>query len=488
MRKHLLLCLGLLFATCLTAGEHHYTFTEEAQRIYTDIFALELDRAATDIVTFRQANPTNLVAEHLESYLDFFHLYLSGDEGMDARLEDRFDRRYDVLSQGSETDPFTKYALAENYLHRSLIELRFERHLSAFRNLNRANKLLRANAKDFPDFLPNYKDLGLLHAAVGSIPPSYKWGVELFSSLNGEIAEGRAEIQRALLDTESPFYLETAVVAAFVELHLAGDADGAYEMVQRLPLQPARNGLHCFVSANLAMHSGRNDEALRLLEAQPRGGTATDFPYLDFMLGLSKLRSLDPVARIHFQSFINRYAGRHFKEEARQKIAWAYLLKGDEEAYRRSILEIGGGSRAGGDEHAAREAAGDRPPHAGLLRSRLLFDGNYGTRASAQLDQIEFGTLNKDEQLEYLYRRGRVAEALEQYDDALTYYAQTVALGRDHPAYFACKSALQAGMVEETRGNRTAAAAHFRVCLSISPSEYKVGLHTLANAGLNRVE
>ncbi|NJC27663.1 hypothetical protein [Neolewinella antarctica] len=483
-----LLFLCLFTATSLTAGERYYDFNDRAQAIYTEIFALELDRAELDIQAFRRTNPTNLVAEHLESYLDFFQLYLSGNERLDARLESRFDRRHEALESGDDDDPFYRYALAENYLHRSLIDLRFERYLAAFRNLNRANKLLRDNAERFPAFLPNYKDLGVLHAAVGSIPPSYKWGVELFSSLNGTIAEGRREMQRALLDTESPFYLETTVVAAFVELHLAGNPERAYRMVNELALNPEASGLHCFVRANLAIYNGRNAEAIRILEAQPRGGTATDFPYLDFMLGLAKVRSLDPLARIHFQSFISRYAGRHFKEEARQKIAWSYLLQGDEQNYRKTILNINGGSNAGGDENAAREAAADRPPHVGLLRARLLFDGNYCTRARAQLNAIDQQTLTELEKLEFLYRTGRVYEGLKDYENALSFYGQTVTKGRDNPAYFACKSALQAGLVEEKRSNNQLAEEHFRTCLDISPAEYKAGLHTLANAGLSRVK
>ena len=468
-------------------GERYYEFTPPAKAIYEDIFNLELDAAQTGINKFRSAYPTNLAAEHLESYLDFFRLYLSGNERLDTELEARFDRRHERLEQGDESSPYYNYVLAENYLHRSLIDLRFERHLAAFRDLNRANKLLRDNAKQFPDFLLNYKDLGLLHAAVGSIPPSYKWGVELFSSLSGTIAEGQAEMRQALLDKQSPFYLETAVLAAFLELHLADNPAKAYRMINELNLRPKESGLDCFVKANLAMHHGRNDEAMRILEAQPRGGTAADFPYLDFMLGLAKIRSLDPLARIHFQSFNLRYSGRHFKEEAQQKIAWSYLLQNNPTAYRKAMLAIEGGSKAGGDQNATREAAAERPPHLGLLRARLLFDGNYCTRALAQLNAIEQLQLSEDEQLEFTYRTGRVHEGLKDYESALSFYHRTVHAGRDNPAYFACKSALQAGLVEEKRGNKARAAEHFETCLSISPAEYRTGLHLLANAGLNRV-
>jgi tetratricopeptide (TPR) repeat protein len=469
-------------------NEKYYAFTSPAETIYNRVMSLDLDGAQTDIDAFRSKFPTNLVAEHLESYLDFFRLYLKGDERLDDRLSARFDRRINALDQGDENSPYYRFALAEARLHRSLIHLRFERHLAAFRELNKANKLLRDNAKLFPDFLLTYKDLGLLHAAVGSIPPQYKWGVELFSSLNGTIPEGRAEMELALADRDSPFLLETEVLFAFLELHLAGQQEAAYQKIKGLGLTPKTNALHCFILANLAMRSGRNEVALGILEEQPRGGRVADFPYLDFMLGLAKLRTLDPRARIHFQSFSVRYSGRHFKEEAQQKIAWAYWLEGDDAGYRRAMERIGGGSQAGGDQNAAREAARQRPPHSALLRARLLFDGNYCTRARATLEAIDQETLTDQEHLEYLYRTGRVLDGLADYDGAISFYLRTVQVGRKNPAFFACKSALQAGLIEEKRGQNTQAKQYFNTCLSISPAEYKTGLHLLAKAGLNRVK
>lgn len=469
-------------------SEYFYTLTPQAQAIYNRVMKLDLNGAQADLDYLRKVAPTNLAAHHLESYIDFFQLYLNGDENLDEQLSARFDRRIEALELGDQSSPYYRYALAEARLHRSLIHLRFERHLSAFRELNKANKLLRDNARLFPDFLLTYKDLGLLHAAVGSIPPQYKWGVELFSSLNGTIEEGRKEMELALTDRNSPFLLETEVLYAFLELHLADEPETAFKKINALGLTPKTNAVHCFVLANLAMRSGRNDLALRLLEAQPRGGATADFPYLDFMLGLAKLRTLNPKARIHFQSFNVRYAGRHFKEEARQKIAWSYWLEGDEAGYRRAMNGIGGGSQAGGDQNAEREAARQRPPQPDLLRARLLFDGNYCTRARALLEKIDVSTLTEEENLEFLYRTGRVLDGLNDYEGALSFYLRTVQVGQNNPAFYACKSALQAGLIEEKRKKKTRAAQYFNQCLSISPAEYKTGLHLLAKAGLDRVK
>jgi hypothetical protein len=487
MLRAFLFCGFFLLAISGWATDYYYDFHPQAAAVYEQIMRLELDDAQREIDQIRKRTPTNLVTHHLESYLDFFRLYLSGRESLRHKLEARFDQRITALKQGNPDDPYYRYVLAEVRLHRSLVHLRFEKHLAAFREINRANKLLRANAKEYPEFLLTYKDLGLLHAAVGSIPPQYKWGVELFSSLNGTIQEGREELRRAVNMPNNPFRQETAVLFAYLELHLADDPEGAFTIVRNLDLNPGENPLHCFVLANLAMRSGRNDLAIQWLEAQPRGGSAEDFPYLDFMLGLAKLRNLESNARIYFQSFNFRYGGRHFKEEAHQKIAWSYLLEGDKKGYFRSLNAIEGGSRAGGDENAVREAGRERAPHPNLLRARLLFDGNYCTRARATLNDIDPSTLTETEQLEFTYRTGRVLEGLGDAPGALSFYGRTIVLGRDQPEFFACKAALQAGLVEERRGRFQRAKDYFNDCLSIHPEEYKTGLHLLAKAGLSRM-
>jgi tetratricopeptide (TPR) repeat protein len=96
-------------------------------------------------------------------------------------------------------------------------------------------------------------------------------------------------------------------------------------------------------------------------------------------------------------------------------------------------------------------------------------------------------TLTETEQLEFTYRTGRVLEGLGDAPGALSFYGRTIVLGRDQPEFFACKAALQAGLVEERRGRFQRAKDYFNDCLSIHPEEYKTGLHLLAKAGLSRM-
>ncbi len=488
-----LLYLFLLPATVsgLRAEVGYFDFHQEAQRIYQQILSLRLDEAEKQLLSLERREPGNLIVHHLANYIDFFRLYISEDEVLfAARLPERR-RRIVAVSAGDDGSPYHRYVEAEIRLHWALIRIRFEQYFPAFQDINRAHKLLLENQRLFPDFTPNLKDLGILHAAVGTIPDQFKWGVRLLSSLKGTVEEGRRELERMLQDTGSPYHLEAAVLHSLLLLHLANQPEIAWQRLQQLPLQPTKNPLHCFVLANLAMRTQRNDRALRYLEERPYDRSFLDFPYLDFMHGLARLRRLEPGARLHFQSYLLRFRGQHFVKEAQQKIAWAELLRGNEAAYKQcmqGLLEEGS-TTAGGDAHAQKAAQSGQVPHLGLLKARLLFDGGYFERAREELDRIAPGQLDSDqERLEYYYRTGRVHDGARRTDQALAFYERTIAEGKKLDTFFACKAALQAGLLEEARGRFERARYYWEVCLSIYPDEYRVGLHLQAKAGLSRLQ
>lgn len=493
MTRALLPTLLLLFSfvpsPLLRAG--HYRYDEAATRIYTQLLQLRLDAATTALARFRKDQPDNLVAEHLRSYLDFLSVYVSEDP---ARYAAQWPRREAALArlaaEGDERSPYHRYVQAELLLHGALLRIRFEEYLPAFRAVNRAHKLLLENQARFPDFGPNYKNLGLLHAAFGTVPDQYRWGLKLLSSLRGTVSEGRREVERALQDKNSLFYPETRTLYIMLLLQFGNDPDRAWRELQSMRLEASHSPMDCYVLAHVAMQTDRNDQAIRYLEAQPRGAAFAEFPYLDFMLGLAKIHRLDPTARLHFQSFLIRYRGAHGIKEAEQKIAWAELLRGNVAGYHQHIARVNARGKAadGGDRNALNEAGRAAPPHLGLLKARLLFDGAYYQRAREVMDGIEQAALSPIEKLEFLYRTGRILHGLEDYAGALAFYGRTIEQGRSEQHFFACNAALQSGLIEEERRNFARAADYFRACLELQPDEYRAGLHMHAKAGLSRLK
>ena len=486
-----------LIALCPLSGlfsQGKFEFTPLARDAYEKTLALRFDEANLLIARLKLEEPGNLFSYYFENYIDFFKLYITEDGALYKKQEAAYDARLEKIEKsGDPKSPYTLFTQANMRLQWALIRLRFEDYLAAFNDVNKANKLLERNTEAFPDFMPNRRDLGLLHAMVGTIPNEYKWGVKLLSSLDGTIEQGRKEVEEVLNYADSHDFVfgnETRALYAFLLLHLENDGDKAWKILQEGKLEPAENPMHCFVLANIAMRTGKNDEAVRLLENKPDSPMFFPFPYMDYMLGLAKLRRLDKDAGPYIQRFLDRYKGRHYIKEAYQKLAWQALINGRPEDYRRIMVSCldKGHAVAGGDKSALQEAREGRTPDADLLRSRLLFDGGYYTRARDLLAPHQISDFpDQHTRLEFNYRMGRIEQGLKNNREALRHYKETIREGEDSPWFFACNAALQSGLIYEKLGDKAAARSHFQLCIKMNPVEYADGLHQQAKAGLARI-
>jgi hypothetical protein len=398
-----------------------------------------------------------------------------------------------AIAAGDASSPYYLYLQADIRLQWALVRLKFGETANAFTEVSKAYKLLRRNVQRFPDFMPNYKDMGVLHAMVGTIPEGYRWGIKLLSGLDGTIEQGCQELETVVAyaaKNDFVFANETAALYAYVLLHLANRSEEAWQTVIAARFRPQENLLHCFVMANVAMRTGRNDTAIRLLSQRPQGPEYKDFPYLDFMLGLAKLRRLDSDADKYFLRYLSRFGGQNFIKEAYQKLAWHALLNGKAQAYRQYMdaCQRLGAEVVGGDKSAQKEAAGGLAPHRELLKARLLFDGAYFERAYRVLEKKNPQDFPiPRQQLEYAYRMGRILHGMKEYSKALFYYQRTIEVGRDAPYFFACNAALQSGLIYESLNSRAKAREYFNLCLAISPDEHRTGLHQQAKSGLARL-
>lgn len=492
-----ILTIGCLLCLLLAPDDvfaSRFEYTGQAKDAYRKATSLRLFEATNTLAQMRSQDPGNLIVYHIEDYIDFFQIYLSDDEALYNRLKKKRDARLEIVARGDKRSPYYLYVQADIRLHWALLRLRFGEYLAAFSEVNKAHKLLQKNQELFPDFMPNLKDLGILHAMVGTIPDNYQWGVKLLSSLKGSIAQGKRELETVMAYARNNDFLfeeETIALYSFLLLHLDNDKEGAWKVIRSGKLRPQSNPLHCFVIANIAMRAGYNDAAIRVLELRPRGRTIQTFPYLDYMQGLAKLRRLDGNAGLHFQKYLNAYKGKFFIRESYQKLAWCELLKNRPDGYRKFIKSCAekGSDIAGGDKSALLEARAGKIPNVMLLKARLLFDGGYYQKA---LDLLRGRNANmfaeKRERLEFTYRMGRILHGLEKDAEALAFYYRTITEGKTDPSFFACNAALQIGLIFEARNDNAKAREYYQLCLSLSPDEHETALHQQAKAGLGRVK
>ena len=493
-RKPLLIFV-LIFFNLFCFGKGHFTWTPALKQAYHDALSLRFDRAATELAKVRENDPGNLLLLHVENYLDFFRVYIDEDEGEFRRLEKNKDLRLNrIAKEGDKSSPYYLFLQADIRLQWALARLKFEQYTTAFFETNKAFKLLTENGEKFPAFMPNKKDLGILHAMVGTIPGNYKWTVALLSSMDGSIGQGRSELQEVTNYAASHdfiYEMEVYVYYTYFLLHLDNDYDEAWRFINTANLDPAANPMACFILANVAMRTVGGEAPLDILSKRPKGPEFHPFYYLDYMTGLAKLHRLDADAGIPLKRFVTHFKGKNFIKDAYQKLAWHALLQGDLLGYKRQMefCKTRGSEVVESDRSAAHAARSSEVPVVELLKARLLFDGGYFQRAYDLLKSKKasdyFAIQNK---LEFTYRMGRITHSLGRYSEALQYYQATIDKGANEPWYFACRAALERGHIFEVQGNMAAARTAFERCLKITPEDYKSGLHQQAKAGLRRLK
>ncbi|HQN57104.1 MAG TPA: hypothetical protein PLR24_07710 [Saprospiraceae bacterium] len=498
MKPHLIryyiLILLLVFSTASVWSETPVIrFSPEAEHAYKLIFQLRLREAGRAIDEIKHSDPDNYVVYFLENYIDFFTLFIGENAADLKRLRNNKDVRLNKINKTDISSPYYLYCRAEINLQWALARLKFEEYTRAFFEVRSAFQDLQTNIRRFPSFAANKKSMGVLHAAIGTIPDEYRWGVSWIGGMDGTIDQGVRELEEVINYGRRNKFLfkdEAVVMYAFVMLHLNNDPDRAWKIISESGIDPGDSPLGCFAMSNIAIRTGRNDLAISYLTNRPSGPRYLPFYYLDFMLGSAKLHRLDRDANIYLEVYTKNFKGRNYIKEAYQKLAWYDLVHGNTGGYRDKMIKVlkYGQDQLDEDKTALREAKTKVVPNALLLRARLLYDGGYLTRAAKILNSAnEAQFVNDNERLEFNYRRGRLAQSMGNDEEALRFYSITISKGRNLPAYFACNAALNTGIIYEGQRRFDLARKNYNLCLSMSPSEYKASLHQKAKAGLNRL-
>jgi len=492
-RWFLSLCLLLVFIS-QTKAQYYFEYSPLTKEAYEKINSLRLIEGQVLIDSIKRSEPNNLCVYHIENYIDFFRVFINEEKEEFKRLEKNKGIRLDMIRKGPKDSPYYFFCQAEIQLQWALARLKFEEYLTAFTEVSKSYRQLKNNAKQFPNFKGNLKSLGIIHAIVGTVPDNYKWGLKLLGRLDGTIAQGKSELEEVLaysMRNDFIFEQETKVSYAFLLLHLDNKSDLAWQTINQADLDPSTNPLACFAMSNIAMRTGRSEEALKILANRPIGDVYLPFYYLDLLHGYSLLYKLDPAADTFIESYLNNYRGVNLIKDAYQKLAWYYLINGNTIAYQNNmrLCEVRGNTLIDSDKNAMKEASKIDIPNPTLLSARLLFDGGYYQKAKDMLLGTPVNTYeDKRDRLEYAYRLGRINHALYIMPEAINNYNYTIAFGINAPYFFACNAALQCGIIYEDMGEYKEAKRYFELCESMTPEDYKTSLHQKAKAGLNRLK
>lgn len=451
---------------------------------------MEFDEAEKLIGELKSADPKNLAPVYLEDLSDFLFIVVTEDLAeFEVRKESR-NQRLKAFNALPDNSPYKSLSEGEIHLHWAFSKMRFGEYLSGARDINKAFHALEKNIKLYPNFIPTYKSMGLLHTLIGTVPDNYRWATNLMG-VDGTIEQGISEMESVISRSESKPELknlrkETLFSLSFLHINLLND-QGALIRYQT-EVEKETGPLMDFAKASLLKETGKTDEAILTLESAPKSLAA--FPYLNFLLGEMKLSRMDKDADIPLQTYIKSFKGNSYMKSASQKLAWhALLVESDKPLYQSRIAKVNdvGNTMLDEDKSAQKEYDSGTAPNTTLLRARIQFDGGFFTEALKTLIQSSSATFTAEESLEFTYRLGRIHDELSNQSDAISYYQMTMQNGAESKRYFAANSSLMMGLLYEKSGNPNKALEAFKACSSFNNSEYRNSILQKAKAGIQRL-
>ncbi len=494
MKTKFLTCLLIVQSVLLTAQS--FELTHNCKQAYESIIALEFEKGRNYLQIEHNENPQNLLPVLYQSYIDFLQVILGENADNYEAFKDKKKSRLRKIKSGNDDSPFYHYALANIYLHHAFSRVRFKEYFKAMFEIKRAYRLLTKNVKEYPEFIPNYIGMGLLHSMIGSIPENYKW-VSWLANMKGTVEQGIGELYKVLYEaekggenayllTEASFYL------TFIEINLNANQDQPEKLLQILNSRPFDTPLTLYAKVSVYMRSGRNDKALELLEQFKQTESSFQFHYLKYLQGMAYLNKLDQKCIEYFSQYLRDFKGGTYVKSAYQKIAWMHLLNGNIEGYKDQMKKCIalGNKNLDGDKQAQKEAENNIVPNVYLLKARLLFDGGYYQESLNILNENRFKISVDDRVLmtELLYRFGRNYQNLKQYKMAKHYFKRAIGIGSGLKEYFAGNSCLQLGTIYEIERKADSANYYYKKCLDLDFETYKTSLDFKAKAKMKKLE
>ena len=480
----------LLLLLTVAARAQDFGWTVELQRAHADLQKLKLASARQ---TLARETSTNGIRIFLDDYADMLTLVTTDDDRVFANLSDRESERLDALKSLDETSPWQRVMQAEVRLHWAFIKLKFGNELSASWDVIRAYKLLAANQKQFPDFLPTYKSLGTLHIMIGSVPDKYTWVANLLG-LHGNVRQGQQELQRARQDPT--FRLESQLIDLMVRAYVLKFTDADQQTLQRFVSENPDNLLLHFFGATIEQKNGHSEQALAYLRARPTSPAYQPMPIIENILGDIFLQKGEYTTAVsHFQQFLNTYKGRNFLKDSYYKLFLCHWLANEPDAVARPLLQkvtTVGRTTVESDKAAQKFAEaylkkGASPNQKVLMRARLASDGGFTDSALAYLrpyTEAKFPVT--PEKAEFNYRMGRIYQRRNDPDAAIPYLTRALALSEPDQLSFGATAALQLGYIYQQKNDRTSARSFFQKALSFKHHEYKNSVDNKARAGLSQ--
>lgn len=473
-----------------------FNVNEQCLKAQKLIFELKFDEAEKILVSEAQLNKENIAVPWLSESIIFLKLFISEDADLYEKSSKTWSNLISQTQKYSFNNAWYRHILSDMFIHRALIRLKFNETFSAGSDVQTAFKYLKENKKMFPSFLADNKNYGLLCCAFSSVPSKYQWLAKIIG-FQGDMQTGLKEIELYLKSDQTYkehacLRLEAAFIYGMIQHHLNKNSSVAWTTIEPFTRNYKGHLLETYMRATIAGYNGLNDDMIDILKSKPAYSVAYPFYYMDYMLGLAKMRRLDADADLYFKIFTVKYKGKNYLKSAYRNLSWLCQLKNDEKGAKTyySLASKKGIAVIEEDKQAEREALENLVWPDDVLKARLLFDGKYYDLALKTLKAINEKKLSHIRfKLEVVYRKARIHHEQGKLEEAILLYKSTIEQGAKQTYYYAAYSALQLGYIYEKQNKLDLAKTYFEKAKNdfSSNKEYANSIEQKAKAGLKRI-
>jgi hypothetical protein len=497
MFKHVLFFYVLFFfSSNLVFSATVFNVNEKCLKAQKLVFELKFDEAEKILISEGQLNKENIAVPWLSESIVFLKLFISEDADLYEKSNKTWTNLIAQTQKQSFNNAWYRHILSDMYIHRALIRLKFNENLSAGSDIQTAFKYLKENKKMFPSFLADNKNYGLLCCAFSSVPSKYQWLAKIIG-FQGDMQTGLKEIELYLKSDQTYkehacLRLEAAFIYGMIQHQLNKNSAIAWTTIEPFTRNYKGHLLENYMRATIAGYNGLNDEMIEVLKSKPPYSSNYPFYYLDYLLGLAKMRRLDSDAEVYFKIFTVKYKGKNYLKSAYRNMSWLCQMKNDDKGAKTyySLAAKKGVSVLEEDKQAEREALENILWPDDMIKARLLFDGKYYDAALKILKTIDEKKLSHIRfKLELVYRKARIQHEKGNLEEAIVLYKYTIEQGAKQVYYYAAYSALQMGFIYEKQNKLELAKIYFEKAKNdfSSNKEYANSIEQKAKAGLKRL-
>lgn len=459
-------------------------FNTYEKQAYQNLLDLNFD-ASGELV------PHSPAAIYILSLRDFCQVILSGDKSNYNQIKSNEKKYLEILSEHQNDLALYQFVYAEIKLHWGLLKLYHGDRLSGFLSIRQAIQYARNNHKQFPDYTPAYKTLGVLHVMLAVLPEKYHWASPIIG-LRADMSLGKSLLS-SLERSNSVFSEETGIIQSIVMSYLHNENEWAYNKIKALLANRSDPMLIMFLASPLALKNQKGAACIQLSEkfiqkSLQKGNFIPPITY--YYQGealLQKGRYSDCI--IAYQLFLKKHKSEELHKDATFKISLAYLLMGKRSMatfYFRSAQNTGN-THTEADKNAAHLLKSGDLPDSVLMLARLQFDGGYFAEAEKTLSGINFDAKDEKFRLEYQYRMARIFQAQEKWDDAERSYKKMLLIHADKDSYLPANACIQLGDMALLKEDSVGARRWYEQAMAYRGHPYSYSISNKAKIKINKI-